>query len=417
MLFKIISLITGYITVLVRGEAPERLINMASTRGIWLWDIKWVNQESMMLSLRLSAIRPLRHIARETGCRFTIEGRHGLPFIIARLKRRKGLVVGASLFLVLVYMLSSFVWLIDVTGNMTIKDSEILREAGRAGLSVGVLKWNLDTKAVEHALKENINKVSWAGVKIKGTRVVVEIVEKKMPPATGDNQPAHILAAKGGLIKEVLVLKGQPAVEEGQTVKKGQILISGEIWPLETEEEQDPPPGESIPEKEPREQGEPEYVHARGIVNARIWYEGYGEALLVESGTKRTGNTISRICIKVKNKEIILSGPEKISYAQYDQDISTKRLPIWRNLSIPVEINTEQYFELKSFTERRSLAGAREKALQSALADVKNKLPASAKVLNQEAEQIDTGTRENMVRMKIILETLEDIGVDKSFTP
>lgn len=412
-LFRIISFLTGYITVVIRGNAPERLINMASTRGIWLWNIKWVSQDRIMASIRLSAVRPLRHIARETGCRFSVEGRYGFPFFISRLKRRKTMVAGAFLFLVLLYMLSSFVWFIDVTGNVTVKDSEVLKAARQAGLSTGVLKWNLDTKRVERAIQDNLSRVSWAGVQIKGTRVVVQIVEKKLPPGI-DNRPANIVAIKDGLVKEILVLKGHPAVAEGQTVKKGQVLISGEIPPPEINEENKE---QDAVEEEPVPEGQPQYVHAQGIVRARTWYEGYGEVPLIQTGTRRTGNRVSRVCIKIRNKEIILAGPEKIPFKKYDQDINTKRLPAWRNLSIPVEINTEQYFELKSFTEKRSITQARDNALQMALNDAKKKLPDNARVLNREVKRIGAGNRENVVRMKVLIETLENIGMEEPFTP
>lgn len=413
-LFKIVSFLTGYVTVVVRGAAPERLINMASSRGIWLWNIKWVSQDRIMASIRLSGLRPLRHIARETGCRFSIEGRFGFPFFMSRMRRRKTMVAGAILFLVLLYMLSSFVWFVEVTGNVTVKDTEVLEVARKAGLSAGVLKWNLDTKKVEKAIEDNLTKVSWAGVHVKGTRVVVEIVEKKLPPEGVDNNPTHIVAEKDGLIKEILVLRGHPAVEEGQTVKKGQVLISGEIPMPGVNEETT---GEERKEEEQARQGQPQYVHAQGIVRARVWYEGYGEAALVEEGTRRTGNEVSRVCIKIRDKEIILAGPEKIPFKKYYQDINTKRLPAWRNISLPVEINTERYFELKSFREERSLAQARDKALETAVADAKKKLPENAQIIDREAEKVEVGRREKVVRMKVLIEALEEIGTEKPFKP
>ena len=33
LLFKLISFLLGYVTILVTGDAPEKLINMAASRG------------------------------------------------------------------------------------------------------------------------------------------------------------------------------------------------------------------------------------------------------------------------------------------------------------------------------------------------------------------------------------------------
>ncbi len=421
-LFKLVSFLAGYVVVIVRGSSPERLINMASTRGIWLWNIKWVNQESIMASIRLSGLRPLRHIARETGCRFSIEHRLGLPFFISKMRRRKTMVAGALLFLALLYMLSSFVWFIDVTGNTTVKDSQILKVARQAGLSVGVLKWNLDTAGVEEAIQDNLSKVSWSGVSVKGTRVIVEIVEKKIPPDGVGHNPAHIVARKEGLLKEILVLKGHPAVEEGQTVSKGQVLISGVIPPPEINEETDTPQSSEEDEKLTGE-GQSQYVHAQGIVRARVWYDGYSEVPLVEKITRRTGAEVSRIRIKIGDKEIILSGPEKIPFKEYESSIHTKRLPAWRNINIPVEINTERYVELKSFKVQRTLTQARDIALKNALKDAKKRIPENAPIVNRKVERVEAGhgganmAGVNVARVKVTIETIEEIGVEKAFKP
>lgn len=413
-LFRIISFLTGYVTVVIRGAAPERLINMASSRGIWLWNIKWISQDRIMASIRLSGLRPLRHIARETGCRFSIGGRHGFPFFISRIRRRKTMAVGAVLFLALLYMLSSFIWFVEVTGNTTVTDADVLKVARQAGLFPGVLKWNLDTFKVEKAIQDRLPKVFWAGVHIKGTRAVVEIAEKTLPPEGEDDNPTHIVAVKAGLIKEILVLKGHPVVEEGQTVKKGQILISGEIPPPEVNEETGKQEGTG--KERPRDE-HPRYVHARGIVHARVWYEGYGEVELVETGVRRTGNEISRVCMKIGDREIILAGPKKIPFNKFDKDVVTKRLPAWRNINLPVEINTERYFELESFKEKRSYNEARKKAVEMAIFEAKSKLPGNAKIIGRKVEEIKVGHRENMVRMKVLIETLEEIGVEEPFKP
>lgn len=38
-LFKLMSFLLGYVTILVTGDAPEKFINMAASRGISLWDV------------------------------------------------------------------------------------------------------------------------------------------------------------------------------------------------------------------------------------------------------------------------------------------------------------------------------------------------------------------------------------------
>lgn len=412
-LFKLAAYFLGYVVILVTGEAPEKFVNMAASRGIYLWEAARVGDGAILMKVRLSSVKPLRHIARRTGCRFRIKARRGVPFILARLRRRKSMVMGLAVFLAGLYVLSSMVWFIEIKGNERLSEAEILGAAAEAGLRRGVPKWQVDKGSVEAKIGEKLPLVTWSGVYIKGTGVTIEVAERIVPEEE-DHRPAHIVAAKAGLIKEVLILSGHPAVKEGDTVGPGQVLISGAIPPPE-----DPAkPGE---EKKPGEQPKVvkpyRYVHARGIVRARVWYEGYGEAGLVETGRRLTGRSETRVSMKFDGKEIILSGSQNIPFELYETETFIKRPPHWRNINIPVELITVKYHELKEYREERGRAGARRAAEETALEAITKQLPGDARVQERRVEEVLTGHPENLVRVKAVVETIEDIGVKKLFKP
>ncbi|MBO8136714.1 MAG: sporulation protein YqfD [Desulfotomaculum sp.] len=412
-LFRLMSFLFGHVSLIVQGKTLEKFINMASSRGIYLWDITKVGKDKMLVRVRISGIKPLRHIARSTGSRFKINSREGMPFLIERMKKRKVMVVGAVVFLAVLYMLSSFIWFIDISGNNKLTREEVLRAARQAGLAPGVLKWNVNKTAVEQNIKDKLPIVSWAGVYIKGTKARIEIVEKKMPEKkAAENQPAHIVAKKAGLIKDVLVLSGQAAVKEGDTVSAGQVLISGEIIPGEKPESE-----LQTGEEAPSPITMPRYVHAKGIVRARVWYEGYGEARLVEEGKRLSGRQVERVCMKIAGKEIILKGPKEVPFKEYERREKVKTLPVWRNIKVPVELYNVQFLELEDYREERSLKEARKQAEKKAVSAIKEKMPADAKIMEQRVERINTGQDENLVRVKVFIESLENIGEEKTFTP
>lgn len=411
-LFRLMSYLFGHVLLIVQGKSLEKFINMAASRGIYLWDITRLGPDKILVRARVSGVKPLRHVARGTGNIFKIRSREGIPFILARVQRRKMMVVGATSFIIVLYALSSFIWFIDVSGNQKITTKEILKVAHQGGLSKGALKWNVDAAMVERIIKDQLPTVSWVGVYIKGTNARIEIVEKKMPGGADEHQPAHIVATKAGLVKDILVLSGQASVQEGDTVLPGQILISGEVLP-ETDPNLYPETGDDLPAPILM----PRYVHAKGMVRARVWYEGYGEALLMEQGTKPSGQRVEQVSIKIGDKEIILKGPKQISLKQYKTKETVKTLPKWRNIAVPVELINVQYIELVDYREERTLSEARQMAEQNALSVVQAKLPKDAKILEQRIERIATGQQENVVRVKVFLEALEEIGTSKSFQP
>ena len=161
----------------------------------------------------------------------------------------------------------------------------------------------------------------------------------------------------------------------------------------------------------------PRYVHAKGIVRARVWYEGYGEAKLVETVIRSSGKKVERFSIKIAGKEIILKGSQQIPFKEYQSTIEVKTFPLWRDFAVPVEFNSVQYLELKKYREERTKAEAHKMAEQKAWSQAQLKLPETSTILKQRVEHIETEQQENLVRVKVFIESLEEIGTEKPFQP
>lgn len=411
-MMKFWSFIAGYVILLVEGSGLEKFVNMAVTRGIYLWDIVWLDPRKIRLKVRISGVRALRHIARRTGCRFHIQAKEGLPFAAARLKKRQMLVLGAVVCLLGLYLMSSFIWFIEIEGNKQVSKEDILKSAEIAGLQMGTFKNNVNTDEVSRLMLTDLPGLSWVGVEIRGTKAIIRVAEKTIKEPV-DDAPAHIVAVKAGLVEEVLVLAGMPVVREGDTVNAGEILISGIVQPVAPPEQQ--PEGNSPGELEEgrQELPQPRYVRAQGIVRARIWYEGYGESPVLSTGTRKTGRQARSVSIKILDKEIFLKGTPQGAFQSFERVQKVKRLPVWRNIRIPVEIVTTDYYETRAFREELGYGKALAAAKSAARAQISRQLPRGAKILSESNEEINTGDR-NLVRVKVLTETLEEIGSVKA---
>lgn len=404
-LFRLLSFLTGFVTIEVIGHNMEKYLNKAVSRGMLLWNIRRLDESRLQFQTRLSAVHPLRHLARQHGCRLHFGARGGWPFIWSRLRRRKVLLVGMAVFFLGLYILSGFVWFIDVQGNEQISSRVVRELAGQAGLKPGVWRRTLDTKKMENALKEQLPQVSWVAVRISGIRAYIQVVERKLPPATAAG-PAHVVAVKAGLVKEVLVISGNPVVAEGEAVTAGQVLISGIV-----------PPAEAGPEVPPGEvSAPPAYVRARGIVRARVWYEAYGEAPLRESVTAETGREYRRYSIKMGRRVIMLAGQENIPFRHFRCAEEVKTLS-GRNIKLPVEIISQRYLELENRVITRTHAQALSLAQKRAMADLYKQLPPQVQPQVLDVQEVKGKNPEAVVRVHITAETCEDIGMEKAFVP
>ena len=99
----------GYLVIRLCGPYPERVINMAMSRGIGIWDIIQEKEGCLLFKIRLGGFKALRFLVRRTGCRMRIVRKRGLPFIIRRAGKRKVLVLGAVFFCLVLYVFNTFV--------------------------------------------------------------------------------------------------------------------------------------------------------------------------------------------------------------------------------------------------------------------------------------------------------------------
>lgn len=406
---RVLSWLLGFLVIRVEGESLEKFINMAASRGIFLWDMVRPDQHSLIARVRVSGLRPLRFIRRRVGCRVTVQEKSGLPFFFWRLRRRKLLTAGGIVFVLAIIALTSFVWFVEVTGTARISEAEVRRVLALEGVYQGAWKHRLDLDRAAKTLIYRIPGVAWAGVELHGTKVSVKIVEKVIPPQKPSQAPADVIAKREGLITQVLVLTGEAAVKTGDTVRPGQVVISGEITPPEGSDGVIPAPDgsdgkEGVPPLIPNR-----LVSARGIVRARTWRQGYGEAEIVEKGLRPSGAVVERTCIKWGNREIIIKGPKVIPFARSTRVESRKSLPSWRNLTLPVEVLNTVFHELVPYTRKNGIAGARQLAEEKARDRINREIPRGVKILKQRVDEVST-LGSNVIQIQLTVETLEDIG-------
>ncbi len=409
MFFKILNYLYGYVTITLPEECLEKFVNMATTRGIYLWDITNSIGNQVALNVRTRDVPPLRHIARMTRCRFHIIKRSGVPFFINQLQHRKALLGGALFFVIVLYSLSSFIWFIDIKGNKSISEAKITKVVQQAGVHRGLPKRSVNAAELEKAIIQQLSGLAWVGVTVDGTRLEIEVVEKVLPPNNGA-QIVDLVAQKDGLIKEVLVLSGHPLVQEGDTVTAGQVLISAAIPPPKVEEYDKKNP--DVVEDEDLQQ-QVQFVHARGIVRARIWYDGYEEVKLREQQKRPTGQQITKLCMKIGSKEIILMGPRQVPYTNYVEYAEVKRFPSWRNIVVPVEFITVKYIEQRIYYQEFNRTEALRLAGEQVLEKLRSQMPERVKTLNTNLREVKTANEEDIVRVRLTVETLEEIGVEK----
>ena len=154
----------------------------------------------------------------------------GLYGFLARNKSRVGVFI-ALLFVSALYFLSSrIVWDVRVQGEWEGEEKEILEELSQAGLSVGRLWSGIDTAEIEMKTLDISEKIGWLNINRRGTVAYVVVSKKELHvPEAKPEGYANIVAARDCVIEEIIVKSGYATVKKGESVRKGEVLISGVI--------------------------------------------------------------------------------------------------------------------------------------------------------------------------------------------
>lgn len=223
----LIRWILGYVKFVAKGVFPERFMNLIAKSNICIWDIS-KKKDELFASVVASEYKDLKKISRKTGTNLKVIKKCGLPFYIHKYKRRKGIIIGAIIFCIFLYIFSIYIWEIELTGDVPENTSEIEEVIADVGLSKGCIKNGLDIPYLEQSIMMKVPSLSWVSINIKGSLAEVSLKQRQIPPTIiPKSQPCNIKSSTDAQVVRMEVYNGTPVVNDGDAVVKGQILVSG----------------------------------------------------------------------------------------------------------------------------------------------------------------------------------------------
>lgn len=310
----IIAHVRGYVTLSLKGGRVEAFLNEATREGLRLWDVQLTEPGFGKLKLDLSDFFRLRPILKRTGCRIHIEGRFGLPFVLKRITRRKLFLAGALGFLLGLFLLTSLIWKVDVAGNEKLSKQAVLAAARAEGIYRYQWTFRLkDMDVLAHSLMGRLPDATWIGVERKGTSIRIRVVETTKPEEKPLVSPRHLIAKKNALVTKVFAEKGKPVVAPNTYVRKGQLLVSGEL-------------GEGDHRK---------WVPATGKVFGLVWYVSTVEVPLEQVHRTYTGESAEKSYLIVGKRALQITGYGKGNYEHFVTSGVPKMLS-FRTFTLPI---------------------------------------------------------------------------------
>lgn len=224
-----IRYIKGCLIIRVGGDYLERFFNMCRQHDIYLWNIKREN-ETCMCEVYAADFKRLVPFLKKTGTRARVVKKTGLPFYFPFIKKRIIFFIGVAACLAMLNFVTDYVWAIEYVGNLQISDDELTDFLEQENIHYGIKKDSIDCEDKEKRLRECFENVTWTSIYFEGTKLYIEVKEnEKSEPVKETVKGTDIAANESGVITSIITRNGVPMVKAGDSVEKGDVLVSGSV--------------------------------------------------------------------------------------------------------------------------------------------------------------------------------------------
>lgn len=383
----------GILRVELTGPDLSGFINEALSRQIGISRIVWVAENRIRLTIPVQDYFRLKPVLKKTGTKTRILKKQGLPFWWMRLKKRQFFFWGFLLFILLIFSLTSVVWSVEVEGNETVPSKEIMGLLRKEGIYVGQLKSRVPpSEEVQYRLQSRLPQMSWVGFRMEGTRVVITVVEKKRVDEREQKRgggPVNLVAKRNAMIYDMSVERGRPSVEVKDSVKKGQLLVSGRYG-------------------DPKDPDKGKWVGAKGKVLGEVWYDSTVSVPLTQKRKVYTGNRESAWYPYLGSRIVRIPFLFPESFQYYETIQKTKALQI-RNQRLPLGWVEMERLEMKWVRQKLSVKEAIALGRDRAREDLMMKVGEDGRILGEKI--LHPRVVDGKVVMKIHFDVLENIAV------
>jgi len=317
---------SGYVRVEVEGFFIQRFINLCISKGIFLDNVKHKNKSKIICKIDKNDFKKVCKIAKQTKCKIEIKKKGGIPFFVHKYRKRKIFLIMFSIFIILCFSITRFIWNIDIIGVDDIKQGEILKILANNEIKIGMPIYKIETESLINKIRLERDDISWIGIKVKGTNLILEIVEaEKKPEIVDENRITNIVANKEGIITKINVQSGTARVVVGDEVTEGTLLVEGVMEGKYT----------GI-----------RYVNSRGDIHAKITYRKSETKLLNSTEEYYSGNEYNQYKINFNNFKINLNKGVS-NFQKYDTIDAKNKLRLFSNYYLPIEFEKITYKEKK----------------------------------------------------------------------
>lgn len=315
----------------ISGDNSYRFFSVCSSMDSLFYDIDLHqlddSNDEYTFYVKNKDISKLKEASLKTGVNFEVIKETGIFSVLKKNFKRKIVFLSILSASVILYVLTMFIWQIQIDGCVNRTESEILTVLNNSGIRYGILRGKCDCDAIEASIRNNFEDILWVSAAIKGTGLFVQIKENTYlndKLALNENS-ADLVSDIDGQIINIVTREGTAKVTAGEEVKKGDILISGvkEFY------------------NDAKELYKTEHIYADGDVIAES-VEAYQWHYSKNINVKKYLKNKYGFGVSVFNNKELLIEPD-LNEELYDKEENTRVLVVGNDFYLPVSIKYNKY--------------------------------------------------------------------------
>ena len=370
-----ISFIRGYYTVVVEGLDTESFLNYLIRNKIYVYNVNRIDKNKIQFNIDRDNLKKLKKIHRSNKFNIKVKKQTGIPFIAKRIYTYRGMVICAVISLIILMSTSQFVTDVYITAPEGIDKVALKKELYIQGVKPGVYKKSIDRKVVRDNIMVKFNEIAYVSINVKGTNIFVNITKKEDTQNSEENSNyCNIIATKDGIIEKVVPRSGEAVVEEGDIVKKGDVLVNGANTT-------------ALPE-----------------VWATTFYEAKKSSNYIDIKTQRTNNKKNVYTISFYDKKYKIL--RNIKYKDYEIENKTHELKVG-DYTFPLKIIVSTFYEVEKVENKMSVKKIKEELSAAVLKELDYTIPVSARIVDSKDKY---NVNKSMVEYIVTVTTSENIA-------
>ena len=310
---------------------------------------------------------------------------YGKRFLINFIFVHKYMLISFLISMFILYLLSNTIFQININTN----NNDIIKIINESLKSNGIEIYKRKKsfkeieKIKENILKNNEDTLEWLEIKEKGCTYTIDITPRvKNKINNSNNEVSSIVAAKDAKIMFIVTSSGTKIKDKGDYVKKGEVIISGNIMK-----------GDAVSYQ----------VKSRGKVYGEVWYTVDITVPFTYTEYVDTGKIINHYYLDIFGNEFTLIGKYKSN-----NTINTKKL-ILDKPYLPFKLYKEEMrkYEYKEFKIDENEAF--KEAIKRSNDKIKNMLDSDEYIISKNVLKKEVFS--SKIKVEVFYKVYENIGV------